>query len=381
MIKMSSSQYWLKHAAILFAAPFAFSATALAAPGQRIGDAVVVVNDVKADERKLVVGGDVRQDETIVVSADAQSELKLDDDTKLALGPGSRLLLDKFVYDSDKKAGSIVINLAKGAFRFITGSATKKSYVVKTPNASITVRGTVFDVFTLEDGNVWVLLHEGAVEVTGSRNGACHVLDQPGRLMRISSTGRVSRSVNWSKLPGNGDVPFETAFPFVVKAPQVDPEPRSSRSDIVQAAFEDGPDKTCINPAVTPPPIKIRKADDADNPPTPPKRVKRQAVIEEPVEVVKPVKPKKRKVVKQDDDDGDKPLPPPKKKRKVVKQDDEPKPKSKPVRTAKRPRGDGGYGDDCPGCATGMDIVIGGGGFGGGHRTPNRGDVGGKGSR
>ena len=54
-----------------------------------------------------------------------KGEFRLNDDTKLALGPGSRLVLDKFVYDSDKKAGSIVLDLTKGAFRFITGVASK----------------------------------------------------------------------------------------------------------------------------------------------------------------------------------------------------------------------------------------------------------------
>ena len=318
--------------AIMLAASSFLAGDVLAAPSARIGDAIVIVNEVKADERKLAVGDDVRQDETIAVSADAQSELKLDDDTKIALGPGSKLLLDKFVYDPDKKVGAIVVNLAKGAFRFITGAAAKSSYIVKTPNASITVRGTIFDVFTLRTGSVWVLLHDGAVEVTGAKSGVCRVLDQPGRLMRISETGRVSPSVNWSDLPGKSDVPFETAFPFVNNAPQIDPVPHMSQSEIVQAAFKDQPDKACINPAITPAPIKTRKADG-----------------------------------------GDKPSPP-KKKRNVEQQDDAPK----PVKTAKRPRGgDGGYGDDCPGCATGMDVVIGGGIGGFGKGRPSRGDYGG----
>lgn len=335
-MKKSTLHFRSKRSTALLLAALSFGPSGvLAAPAQRIGDAIVIVNDVKADERKLAVGDDVRQDETIAVSADAQSELKLDDDTKIALGPGSKLLLDKFVYDADKKAGSIVVNLAKGAFRFITGAAAKSSYIVKTPNASITVRGTIFDVFTLKDRSVWVLLHDGAVEITGSKNIVCRVLDQPGRLMRISSAGTVSRAVNWSKLSGNSDVPFETAFPFVIKAPQIDPVEHLSQSEIIQAAFEDGPDKPCLNPAITPP-IKIRKADDG----------------------------------------GDKPAPA-KKKRTVVNQHNEPK----PVRTAKRPRGgDGGYGDECPNCATGMDIVIGG-GFGGKGRAPSRGDSGGKHSR
>jgi hypothetical protein len=45
-------------------------------------------------------------------------------------------------------------------------------------------------------------------------------------------------------------------------------------------------------------------------------------------------------------------------------------PPKKNVATRRSRGGDGGYGDDCPGCMTGMGIVIGGGmgGFGGGHR-------------
>lgn len=299
-----------------------------AASGDRIGDAVVIINTVKADERKLATGDDVRQDETIEVNVDAEGELKLQDDTKLALGPGSRLVLDKFVYDSDKKTGSVVVNLAKGAFRFITGVAAKPSYVIKTPNASITVRGTIFDLFILPNRNVWLLLHEGAVEATGTNNNVCHVLDQPGRLMRISSTGRVSPSVNWSKLAGNADVPFDTAFPFVSKAPQIDPTPLLTRAEIIDAAFPDVPEKPCINPALKTP-IKIRKADDGGDAP----------------------KPKKKKIIKNAEDDT---------------------PKSKPTRTVKRPRDDD---DDCENCVTGMDIVIGGGmgGFRGGkQRMPGR---------
>jgi hypothetical protein len=329
MIETVQLKSWTIAAAAIFSAAALNPGVAHAASGDRIGDAVVIVNTVKADDRKLAAGDDVRQDETIEVSVDSQGELKLEDDTKLALGAGSRLVLDKFVYDSEKKAGSVVVNLAKGAFRFITGVAAKPTYVIHIPNASITVRGTIFDLFILPDQNVWLLLHEGAVEVTGAKN-VCHVLDQPGRLMRISSTGRVSPPVNWSKLTGNADVPFDTAFPFVVKAPQIDPTPLLTRAQIVDAAFADVPEKPCVNPALRTP-IKIRKADDGGD----------------------GDKPKKRKVVKQDDDDD--------------------APKSKPTKTAKRPHNDD---DDCANCVTGMDIVIGGGiGFGGRHHpSRNRGE-------
>ena len=117
-----------------------------AAPSEPIGSALVIVNLVTAaynrDTRTLQQGDRVHQDELIEVGTDGSSEFKLDDDTKLALGPGSHLRLDKFVYDPAKSNGSIVLNLVKGAFRFMTGVAEKPTYLIKTPAAAITVRGT-----------------------------------------------------------------------------------------------------------------------------------------------------------------------------------------------------------------------------------------------
>ncbi len=74
---------------------------AMAAPGDEIGSAVRIVNVVTAeyetDARNLATGDNVRQDELIEVSSEGTGELRLRDDTKVALGPGSRLLLDEFV--------------------------------------------------------------------------------------------------------------------------------------------------------------------------------------------------------------------------------------------------------------------------------------------
>src|SRR5437764_15196224 len=70
---------------------------ALAASGDRIGDAVAVTNLVMANyeekQRKLARGDVVHQDETIEVDRNAEGQLRLEDETKLALGPSSRLVL------------------------------------------------------------------------------------------------------------------------------------------------------------------------------------------------------------------------------------------------------------------------------------------------
>jgi len=216
---------------------------ALAAPGDTIGSAVTIVNLVTAkldqDQHRLSSGDDVRQQELIEVDEDSRGELMLRDDTKLALGPGSRLLLDKFVYNPDISGGAIVLDLVRGSFRFITGIAAKPAYVIRTPTASITVRGTVFDAYVQASGMAWLLLIEGAIEVC-TENGKCRVHDEPGKLIRITS-GDVDKPVKWASLPDKKDVSFDNAFPFVVKPPEIDANPIFTRDQIVLGTFPGKP--------------------------------------------------------------------------------------------------------------------------------------------
>src|SRR5262245_52765168 len=313
-----SGTHWA-FAAVAAACAALSPATARAESGAEIGDARTIISIVKADfdkqERELTIGDIVRQDEVIEVSDDGKGEFRLNDDTKLALGPGARMVLDKFVYDSDKKAGSIVLDLTKGAFRFITGVAAKPTYKIRTPNASITVRGTIFDAFVLPDKSSWLLLHEGAIEVTSEKN-VCHVLDRPGQLIQIDSGGTVSKPVNWKDMAGRDAADFDVAFPFVGTSPQIEPLPTTTREGVTEASFPEADEKPCLN---TDKP-KTQKADSDDE------------------------KPKKKKKKQASNDDYDRPTRTPKRKKYEEPQED--------------------YGD---GGARATDIIIRG-GFGGGYR-------------
>jgi hypothetical protein len=234
----------LSFAALIFLATSSIAFAA--APAQPIGSALTVVNLVTAeidrDTRTLSAGDKVHQDENIDVSADASSELRLDDETKLALGPGSKLKLDKFVYDPKKNSGSIVLNLVKGTFRFMTGVAKKPTYVIRTPAAAITVRGTIFDLYVQDNGEVWGLLIEGAFQACNDR-GKCRLIDEPGKLIRITGDGDVGAPVKWAGLEGKDNTPFDSAFPFIVKAPGFDPNPIFTRDVIILGNIPDKPDK------------------------------------------------------------------------------------------------------------------------------------------
>jgi len=208
---------------------------ALADPGDAIGSAVTVVNQVtgefRQDVRHLATGDEVLQEEVIAAGMDSIGELMLRDQTKLAIGPGARLTLDRFVYDPNKTSGAIVLNLIKGGFRFVTGVAAKPFYVIRTPVAAITVRGTIFDVYIEEAGAIWLLLHEGSIRACNTR-GQCQSLDDPCRVLRIGPGGDLQDPGTWNALPATREVNFATAFPFVVNPPGFDPAPIFTREDI-----------------------------------------------------------------------------------------------------------------------------------------------------
>ncbi len=256
-----------------------------AAPTERIGATVQVVNEVSAafeqDRRDLTLGDDVHQDELIEVGPDSIGELEFDDETKLALGPGSRMMLDKFVYNGEKSKGDIVVNLVKGAFRFITGVASKPSYRIKTPGAAITVRGTVFDTFVAQDSTIWLLLLEGGITACNDR-ATCKDLSRPGWILRVRPDGEIDDPVRWVGLPDRDAIGFRRAFPFMVNAPTIDPNPALTREAVLR---QDAPKKAL-------PKKRTQKAK-----PRPPKR-KTKVIRKKKVKKVYK-KRKKKRVVKR----------------------------------------------------------------------------------
>ena len=126
--------------AVVAGLAWALPAYAVSAP--EIGTTVLVKNQVtvelEAEKRRLERGNKVHQQEIVQTARAASAEIRLLDDTKLAVGPEARVVLDKFVYDAGAAPGSIAINLTKGAFRFISGTSPSAAYEIRTPTASMT---------------------------------------------------------------------------------------------------------------------------------------------------------------------------------------------------------------------------------------------------
>ena len=68
------------------------------------------------------------------------------DGSTFTVGPGSSLVIDKFVYNPSSGKGALVASFSKGALRFVGGKLSKNDpgVKVKTPAGELTVRGGIF---------------------------------------------------------------------------------------------------------------------------------------------------------------------------------------------------------------------------------------------
>ena len=84
------------------------------------------------------------------------------DDTKVRVTEHSKLLIDDFVYDSNKRgAGKLALKVAIGTVRYASGNIAHEnnnSVNIKTPTATIAVRGTAFTMTVDEVGQSLVVL-------------------------------------------------------------------------------------------------------------------------------------------------------------------------------------------------------------------------------
>jgi hypothetical protein len=155
-----------------------------AAAATDIGVAAAVKNDVKGSGGALSVGSRVFQNEIVTTGVESLAQLMFLDETTLSIGPKSEITLDKFVFNPSKGAGNVIFSATKGAFRFITGSQDPRHYEIRTPVATIGVRGTIVDCFIVSGGLVCIV-EEGSAVVGGHTVPA-------GQAIFISNSGNVT---------------------------------------------------------------------------------------------------------------------------------------------------------------------------------------------
>lgn len=200
------------------------------------GSATAVQNHVEGvvsgQTQALSSGSAIYTDELLRTGQNSIAELQFLDSTKLSVGPTSEIRLDKFVYDPQKAgAGALVLQATRGSYRFVTGVQDHESYSIKTPYATLGVRGTVVETnldgvrdqvyykapraapeTACPEGYEKIKLVEGAV-IVKTISGKTITVTEPNTVVTVCSTGafstqQVAESIlnftplNYAAIPG-----------------------------------------------------------------------------------------------------------------------------------------------------------------------------------
>ena len=111
---------------------------------EKVGTATRIETTVDGDYGELAVKEPVHRDERIRTSKSGLGEFLFRDGTKLAVGWGSSVKIDKFVFDDATSLKKLSIKASKGTFRWISGSSKSQAYRDRHPSRYD--RGTGYQV-------------------------------------------------------------------------------------------------------------------------------------------------------------------------------------------------------------------------------------------
>jgi hypothetical protein len=135
------------------------SSAAMAA--ERVGSTVsadATVSGEGAVGKRIIARADpIYQDQRLRSNLTGQGQFQLGDGTKLVLGKNASLVIDRYVTGGSGTAKNVTLRLVAGSARFITGNSDKRAYRIVTPQGTIGVRGTAFDM-SVRNGKTRILL-------------------------------------------------------------------------------------------------------------------------------------------------------------------------------------------------------------------------------
>jgi len=109
----------------------------------------LVVRTASGVTKVLSIGSKVDEGDTVVTERRTYARLKFSDGGEVTLRPNTQFKVDKYAYDQAKpKDDEGSFSLIKGGLRAVSGQIGKRgnqdSYRMKTPTATIGIRGTIF---------------------------------------------------------------------------------------------------------------------------------------------------------------------------------------------------------------------------------------------
>ena len=132
----------------------AFAVLAIAQPAAaEIGRIKALVGAVSIQRGASIIaatpGFQLDQGDIVLTGKTGRAGIAFLDNTRMALGPNSRITLDEFAYDRSRQTGSFVTSVNRGSLGVVSGNIAKSkrdAMRVRTPTSLLGVRGTRFVV-------------------------------------------------------------------------------------------------------------------------------------------------------------------------------------------------------------------------------------------
>ncbi len=162
--------------------------------------------------RLLVRGARVQEGDVIETGANGRTHIRMADRTLLSLRPDTRLAIEEYSYSppptprpvltkdqqtaaADEASGRSFFGLVKGGFRTITGIIGKRdntSFGIRTPVATIGIRGTTFDTVCINECRDGLLAAAWDGTIVAS-NSADSIEIVTGEILRVPGAGLAPR--------------------------------------------------------------------------------------------------------------------------------------------------------------------------------------------
>lgn len=153
----------------------------------------------------LALKSEVEEGDTLVSEKGTYALVKLIDNSEITLRPNSAVKIDSFAYDEAKPQGDNAgFTLVKGGLRSVTGLLGKRSkekWSLKTPTATIGIRGTTFTAEWIPPG----------LENASDRPAGLYVSVIDGRINVANGGGSLDFSAGQA-----GHIPSDVVAPIVL---------------------------------------------------------------------------------------------------------------------------------------------------------------------
>lgn len=171
----------------------------------------------KADgtTKAISIGSKVDEGDTVVTEKRTYARLKFNDNSEVTLKPNSQFKVEKYSYDQgNPKGDSATFNLVKGGLRTITGQIGKRgnrdSYQMKTPTATIGIRGTIYDATFCQGDScgaikpgLYLAVTDGQVVITNRAGSQTTIQVVAGQYVYVQTP-----TTPPVVLPSKPDIPF-----------------------------------------------------------------------------------------------------------------------------------------------------------------------------